>query len=379
VSVSTAVAPAEARQVFAEFANQHVAPHAATADRTGELDPTVIRALRERGFLSGFLPTEWGGLGMDSVTYGVLTGEVARVCSAARTLLTVQGLVATAVLRWGSADMRRSLLPELASGRQLAAFALSEPRAGSDAGTLETQIRRSDGDLIISGEKSWVSFGQTADVFLLFGRSAEGVTAVLVPGGSRNLMREPVRTMVGARGAGMAHLKLDNCRVPAQSVVGRPGFGLSHVAAHALDYGRYSVAWGAVGIIDAALQACLKFARERPVRSALLKDQPLMRGRLTRMAASARAARLLCMEAGRLRDMNAVSATTETMIAKYFSSKSAVQAANEAVQIHGARGLLEEAGIERLLRDAKVTEIIEGSSDTLELLLGDLDLGDPND
>ncbi len=363
----------ERRRAFEEFTCEYVAPFAAAADRSGFLDPSVIQALRKKGYLGGFVPIDSGGLGLDQITYGLLTGEVARACSAARTLLTVHGLVETALMRWGSEETRRELLPALATGRQLGAFALSESEAGTDAGALLTQIRREGNDLLVSGEKQWVSFGQSADVFLVFGRTPEGIAAVLVPGSCANLERRPVTTMAGTRGAMMAHLRLNGCRVPIHAMVGRPGFGLSHVAASALDHGRYSVAWGAVGIIDACVQACLRFVRDRPQFSTTLLKQPLMRARLTRMKVAARAARLLCMEAGRLRNANASSAIAETMAAKYFASKAAVEAANEAVQIHGARGLLEDMGIERLLRDAKVTEIIEGSSDMLELLLADLD------
>jgi glutaryl-CoA dehydrogenase (non-decarboxylating) len=376
--VNAATGLEEPRRAFARFASEWIAPFARASDRSGALERAVIDALRREGFLGCLLPAESGGLSMDHVTYGLLTAEVARVCSSARTLMTVHGLVETAVQRWGSVETRSALLPELAAGRQLGAFALSEPRAGSDAGALETEIRRDGHHLVISGEKSWVSFGQIADIILLFGRSTEGITAVLIPGDCPNLVRVPVGTMVGTRGSMMAHLRLDNCRVPARAVIGRPGFGFSHVAAAALDHGRYSVAWGAVGIIDACLHACAEFTRERAQFSSLLKDQPLMRARLTRMAVMARAGRLLCTEAGRLRDVGSPAAIKETMAAKYFASKAAVYAANEAVQIHGARGLMEEAGVERLLRDAKVTEIIEGSSDILELLLGESCFGEWN-
>lgn len=362
----------ERRRVFAEFARRFVAPRAEAADRSGRIDEVVVDALRERRFLAGFLPAASGGLGMDQITYGLLTAEIAHACSATRTLLTVHGLVGAAVQRWGSAEVKRTWLPQLACGRQIGAFALSEPNAGSDAAALQTVITRSADELIISGEKSWISFGQRADVFLIFGRMREGVAAVLVPGSSRNLSRHSVTSMVGTRGSMMAHLRLDQCSVPVSGLLGRPGFGLSHVAATALDHGRYSVAWGAVGIIDASLEACAKFVHQRSQFSTRLEDLPLIRARLTRMVATARAARLLCMEAGRLRDAGSVAATAETMLAKYFASKAAVSAANEAVQIHGARGLLEEIGMERLLRDAKVTEIIEGSSDALELELGRL-------
>lgn len=312
---------------------------------------------------------------MDQVSYGLLTAEVGRACSATRTLMTVHHLVSAAVLRWASAETKALLAPRLASGEEIAAFALSESEAGSDANAVSTTIQRNGRYLILSGEKCWVSFGQVASIFLVIGRAADGIAAVLVPGDTPGLSRHPVTTMVGTRAGMMAHLKLEKCQVPAEAIVGRAGFGLSHVAATALDHGRYSVAWGSVGIAEAAVRASFDFARGRYQFGAALVDKPLMRARLTRMAVMARAARALCMEAGRLRDADSPAAIVETMVAKYASSKAAVYAANEAVQIHGARGLLEELQIERLLRDAKVTEIIEGSSDILELILGEQELG----
>ena len=372
--MNSGAAAQDRRREFAQFAQTYIAPAAAAADQAGKLDPNVIDELRNAGFLGGSVPRDSGGLGMDPVTYGALTAEIGRACSAARTLLTVHSLVEMALLRWGSTQLKSEWLPELAAGRRLAAFALSESHSGSDAGALNTEIRSEGNDLVIHGQKSWISFGQTADLFLVFGRAPEGITAVLIPGDCDGLLRQPVTTMVGTRGAMMAHLTLDHCRIPSSAIVGRAGFGLSHVGATALDHGRYSVAWGAVGIIDAAWRACMDFARQRSQFSTRLKDQPLMRARLTRLAVAARAARLLCMEAGRLRGTGSNTATVQTLIAKYFSSKAAVYAANEAIQIHGARGLLEETGLERLLRDAKVTEIIEGSSDLIELMLHDVGL-----
>lgn len=366
----------EPRYSFARFADERVSPFARIADERGELDRSVILALKEEGYLGAMLPEAVQGRGMDQATYGILTGEIGRACSAARTLMTVHGLVITALWRWGREAAKSGLIPALAEGRLLAAFALSEPGAGSDAAAVKTTVARDGGDVVLSGEKSWISFGLLADIFLVFGKAPEGMTAVLVPGDCRGLSRRPVPGMTGTRGAMMADLCFDGCRVPAENIVGAPGFGLSHVAVTALDFGRYSVAWGAVGIADAALRACLAYAGGRDVFAKRLADHPLMQARLSRLAVNARAARLLCTEAGRLRDIRSPAASAETMAAKYFASKTAVAAANEAVQVHGARGLLAEYGMERLLRDAKVTEIIEGNSDLMEILLSRYDLED---
>jgi alkylation response protein AidB-like acyl-CoA dehydrogenase len=361
----------ERRREFAAFAEASLAPGAAAADKAGRLSPEMIAALRTAGFLGSVLPAEHGGLALAPITYGLLTGEVARACSSCRTLMTVHDIVAVALLRWGNAETKAALLPDLATGRRLCAFALSEQQAGSDAAAMETVLRRDGDTLILTGAKAWISAGQIADLFLVFAQvPGEGIAAVLVPGDAPGLTRQPVAEMVGTRAAMMAHLIFEDCRLPATALVGRPGFGLSHIAQTALDHGRYSVAWGAVGIADAALDAARRFSRDRKTFGSALADHPLVRAHLVRMAAGAHAARLMCLDAGQRRAQRDPEALTQTMLAKYFASKVAVESANLAVQLHGARGLLEGSVPERLLRDAKVTEIIEGSSEMLETILG---------
>lgn len=358
------------RRSFRAFADAQVAPFAAEADRSGELPAQSLAALRGAGYIGANLPSDHGGLGLAPVPYGLLTGEIGRACSAARTLLTVHGLVAETVIRWGGDALKAELLPALATGAALGAIALSEPEAGSDAAAIET-VFIPDGDgLRIEGEKAWTSFGRSADWFLVFGQLDGKPTAAAVPAGTPGLARSPVEEMVGTRGAAMAHLRFDGCRIPQAYLIGRPGLGLSHVAATALDHGRYSVAWGAVGIIDSCLDRSIDYARSRSQFGAALATQPLVRAELTRLTAMARSARLLCLHAGSLRAERHPSALVETMIAKYVASQHAVAAANAAVRLHGARGLSGEWPVERLLRDAKVTEIIEGSTELMELLIG---------
>ncbi|HYW17203.1 MAG TPA: acyl-CoA dehydrogenase family protein [Allosphingosinicella sp.] len=361
----------ERRRAFAIFADGCLAPHAAAADRSGRLPDSVIDSLRHAGFLGSPLPTGCGGGGLDPPTYGLLTAEIARACSSCRTLMTVHDMVAATLLRWGSAQLKADVLPELAAGRLLGAFALSEMSAGSNSGAIQTIARREGDELVLTGAKAWTSFGLIADLFLVFATiPAEGAAALLVPADTPGLSKVPVPDMAGTRAAMMAHLELDECRIPAAALVGRPGFGLSHVAQTALDHGRYSVAWGAVGIADAALDAAVRYSRERSAFGGVLADRPAVRASLVRMAAGARSARLMCMDAGRARVAQAQDSITRTMLAKYFSSKAAVDCANAAVQLHGARGLLTGSVPERLLRDSKVTEIIEGPSELLEDIIG---------
>lgn len=360
------------RDEFASFVRAHVAPAATSSDKSGCLDPRILSAFRESGYLGVNIDPNYGGLGFDNLDIGMLTAEVARACSSSRTLLTVQGIVSAAVQRWGNDSQRQTYLTRLACGEILAGFALSESDAGSDATAIETKIETSGDQLVVTGRKRWISFGQTANLFLVFGRAQDGFGAVLVPGDTPGLHREPQLDMVGTRAAMMANLVFDGCRVPRDAMLGRPGFGLSHVAATALDYGRFSVAWGSIGIAAQALASGVRFARTRKHSFKFLSDQPLIKARIARVGLATESAKLLCVEAARMRDERSPSAVMWTMAAKYAASKAAVFSANESVQICGARGLLsDDYGQERLLRDAKVTEIIEGSTDVLELALGD--------
>lgn len=352
----------EARQRFRGFVGQYIGPDAGLWDRQGRLPLEIIDRLRAEGYLGAPLPREAGGGGMDAITYGLLTEELARGCSSVRSLLTVHDMVSLAVLRWGSRRLKDDVVPSMARAERLAALALSEPNIGSDGASVETEAR-TDGDAyVLQGRKKWITFGQVADLFLVLARCDGKPVAFLVPAETPGLSRRPIRGMTGTRASLLAELELEACRVPADHLVGRVGFGFSHVVSTALDHGRYSVAWGAVGIAQACLDACLDYSAQRRQFGVELREHQLIQRQLTEMIASTRAARLLCFRAGHLRRMRDPGAVPETMIAKYFASRTATRAANDAVQLHGANGLSEEYPVERYLRDARVTEIIEGST-----------------
>lgn len=365
------------REEFRRFARRHVVPAAAGWDRRGGVPRGILASLRRRRYLGAPLPRGLGGGGLDAIAYGLLTEEIGRGCSSLRSLLTVHDMVATAVARWGGERLRREVLPRLARGEALGALALSEPGVGSDAAAVETTVRRRGDDLVLDGEKWWITFGQWADWFLVLGRDDDGASlAVLVPVEVPGLSRRPIRDVVGTRAARLAELRLESCRVPADHLLGRPGFGFSHVVSSALDLGRYSVAWGAVGIAQACLDASLDHAAERRQFGRPLAEHALVQRELTEMIANVRAARLLCYRAGSLRDARDPSATAETMVAKYFASRAATRAANAAVQLHGALGLAGRCPVERYLRDARVTEIIEGSTQIQQMTIPRLPLAE---
>ncbi|HSN88334.1 MAG TPA: acyl-CoA dehydrogenase family protein, partial [Thermoanaerobaculia bacterium] len=346
-----------------------IAPHADRWDQEEAIPMDLVGKLRERRYLGSNVPAEFGGLGRDMITYGLLTEEIARADSSVRSLLTVHDMVAHAINRWGSRAQKERFLPAMARGEVLGALALSEPNAGSDAKSVETTAVEDGGSWVLNGRKKWTTFGQIAGLFLAFAQCDGKPTAFLVERDSPGVTVRPLTGIVGTRASMLAELFFDECRIPKGNLLGRVGFGISHVASAALEQGRYSVAWGSVGIAQACLEACRAYTAERKQFGVPLADHQLIRALLTDMIVDVRAARLLCLRAGWLRDLGDPGAPAETMAAKYFASRVATRAANDAVQIHGANGLSEEYPIERYLRDSKVTEIIEGSTQIQQITI----------
>jgi alkylation response protein AidB-like acyl-CoA dehydrogenase len=358
---------------FREFVDRVVTPRAAEIDRQGTVPADVVKELAAEGYLGAGVTAKHGGGGLDAVTVGVLHEEVGRGCSSVRTLLTVHGMVAGAVERWGTPAQRADLLPRLARGELLGALALSEEAAGSDPVQLETTGEPTpDGGYALSGAKRWISMAQIADVLLLFARTPGGITAFLVPRDTAGLRVDPVGGVLGTRGGLMGEVRLEGCRLPASAVLGPAGRGFMTVAATALEFGRYSVACGCVGIAQACLEASLDYSAHRWQGGAFIGDHQLIRRLLTDMATQLAAARLLCRQAGALRARHDLAAPLATWMAKYFAAAAANQAARETVQIHGAVGCFDGHPAARYFRDAKVMEIIEGSTQVQQVVIADL-------
>ncbi len=375
--VELSATEAAARGEFRDFVSTRITPFADLWDRQEQVPMETIDELRSRGYLGAPLPQAIGGGGMDAITYGLLTEELARGCSSVRSMLTVHDMVAITLARWGSPRLKADLLPLLASGTRLGALAVSEPGVGSDIASVETEASFEGKDVILNGVKKWTTFGQIADVLLVLARCDKGLAAFLVNTDAPGVSRRPIHGMTGTRASLLAEITLDNCRLPVDHLLGRVGFGLSTVVGGtALDHGRYSVAWGSVGIAQACLDACLDYTAERTQGGQLIRDHQLVRRKLTDMIADTRAARLLCYRAGHLRRSRDPGAGPETWIAKYFSSRAAVRAANCAVQLHGAHGLHEGSPVGRYLRDAKVMEVIEGSTQIQQTFIPDFPLAE---
>ena len=358
----------EARHRFREFVEKRITPFAGQWDKEGRIPSCIIRDLKEQGYLAAPAPKEAGGMGMELITYGLLTEEIARGCSSVRSLLTVHDMVTLSILRWGSSALKEAYAAALVNGSLIGALALSEPTAGSDTANIEMEARAEGDHWVLTGHKSWITFGQIADLFLVIARSGKGLSAFAVPANTPRLTKQAI-SVAGTRASLLADIHLNECQVPAAYVVGKIGFAAVQAVPTALDHGRYSVAWGCVGIAQACLDASLDYASKRTQFGGPIAKHQLIQRKLSDMIVNPRAARLLCYRAGYLRQANRPEALGETMIAKYFASKTATKAANDAVQVHGANGFTDEYPVMRLLRDAKVMEVIEGSTQIQQIAI----------
>lgn len=356
------------RERFRSFVQEHICPCAADWDRQEAISSEIIEQLRSHGYL-GCLVSGIRGEPVDAITYGLLTEEIARGCSSVRSLLTVQDMVALGICRWGSSELKDEFGAAIGNGELLCGLAISEPETGSDASNVKTEARREGDEYVLFGRKKWITFGQIADLLLVLARFEDKPTAFLVPRTAPGFTRRPLKGLLGVKASMLAEIEFNGCRIPRRYLVGKPGFGYSHVIATTLDLGRYSVAWGAVGIIQACLDSCLEYTAKRKQFGVEIQEHQLIRRKLTEMIAAVRAARLLCCRAGYLRDRKDPAAVPETLVAKYFASKAAVRSASDAVQLHGANGLSDEFPVSRYLRDAKVTEIIEGSTQIQQITI----------
>ena len=361
---------------FRRFAAEHIAPHAGAHDRTQALAEGIRTKLAGQGYLAPFLAPEWGGTAMDMVTYGALHEEIGRACSSVRSLLTVHDMASFTIFRWGSEAQRSKWLRALASGQAIGAFALSEPNAGSDVNGIETTAEPTSIGFVLEGQKKWITFGQIADVFVVLARSEGRPTMFLIERDAPGLTIEPITGVTGTRGSMLASLHFRNCPVPKSALIGRPGFGAVPVALSALGLGRYSVACGSLGIAQACLDACFEYVNRTHRFGAALKEHQLIQQMITQMITDISASRSLCRLAGALKDDGDPQEIMQTFIAKYHASTAAMRAADNAVQIHGANGCTQEYPVERYMRDAKVMEIIEGSTQIQQITIASLGFQD---
>ncbi|WP_326663938.1 acyl-CoA dehydrogenase family protein [Streptomyces sp. NBC_00385] len=362
------------RQLAKDFVARDIAPHVVEWDRAENIDKSIVKKLGSLGFLGLTVPEEYGGSGGDHLTYCLVTEELGRGDSSVRGIVSVSlGLVAKTVAAWGDEEQKRRWLPRLTSGDAVGCFGLTEPGTGSDAGNLTTRAVRDGGDYVINGSKMFITNGTWADVVLLFARTNDtpghkGVSAFLVPTDTPGLTRRTIHGKLGLRGQATAELVLEDVRVPAGALMGPEGKGFS-IAMSALAKGRMSVAAGCVGIAQAALDAAVGYAGEREQFGKSIASYQLVQELISDISVDVDAARLLTWRVADLIDRGESFATAASQ-AKLFASEAAVRAANNAVQVFGGYGYIDEYPVGKLLRDARVMTLYEGTSQIQKLIIG---------
>jgi alkylation response protein AidB-like acyl-CoA dehydrogenase len=366
----------ESRQEeFRAFVALHVEPCAAQWDREQRIPDSAISLLAKSGYLGCSIPPEFGGLGWDAASFGLLHEAFGKGSSSLTGVLTVQAMVSMALLKWGTAEQKRKWIPPLATGDVIGAFALTEAGAGSDIQSLTTVFAAQGDHFILNGSKKWISCAQFAGVFLVFGKLDGRPVACLVPRSIPGLTVTPIRDLMGFRAAGLGEIHFNDVAVRSDNCIGKPGYALSHVAPVGLQYGRISTACSALGLLRGCLEESTAYAVERKIGEKAVGEIGMIRSLIARMGTDLEAGKLLCYAACQAQDEQLPEAFTKALMAKYFTSKAAVTAASDAVQIRGASGCHGSSPVSRYYRDAKIMEIIEGTTQIHEDLLGKMLVG----
>jgi len=363
------------RSTARQFADEVIRPAADENARKGHFDTDLVRKIADQGYLGAIVPREYGGAGLDYITYGLIVEEIGRADSAMRTVISVQtSLVCSSILRWGTEEHKQKFLPRLCSGEWLGCFGLTEPDTGSDAANQRTRATKVDGGWKINGAKMWISLGNHANLALVFAQTDpelkhRGIGCFLVETeGQEGFQPQEIHGKMGLHGSDTAQIGLDDVFCPDENVMGEIGEGFK-IAMSALDSGRYSVAAGCVGICQGCVDASVKYSTERRQFDRPIASFQLVQAMLAEMKVKTDAARMLVWRAGWLKDTGQPN-TTETSIAKYFATEAAVWCANEAIQVHGGSGYADDFPVERYFRDVRVTTLYEGTSQIQKLIIG---------
>jgi alkylation response protein AidB-like acyl-CoA dehydrogenase len=357
-----------------DFVDNEIVPRARESDRAARFDIELARRVGDMGYLGAPVAEEFGGRGLDYLTYGLIVEEVGRGDSAMRTVVSVQtSLVCGSIERWGSDEQKRRWLPRLCAGEAFGCFGLTEPDTGSDAASLRTRAEKVDGGWRITGQKMWISLGNVASLALVFAQTDpsakhRGLACFLVPTSTDGFSAQEIHGKLGLRASDTAAVGLDGVEVPDDALLGEVGDGFK-VAMSALDSGRYSVAAGCVGICEGCVQASVAYAKDRNQFGVPIASFQLVQEMIADQVVRRDAARMLVRRAALLKDAGRPS-TVETSIAKLYATESAVECANLAIQVHGGSGYVDDYPVERYLRDARVTTLYEGTSQIQKLIIG---------
>ena len=361
-------------QMARDFAEKEVAPRARELDEKGEWPKALVSRLGELGLLGVAVPSELGGAGMDNVSYAIAMEEVSRACASVGVIMSVNNsLVCDPILKNGSDVQKREFLTPLASGKMLGCFGLTEPSSGSDASHMQTVAEKSGSGWVLNGSKNWITNGPHADLVVVFTASdrslgAKGVTAFIVPKGTPGFGAEAPDEKMGIHAAHSCTLFFDNCKIPDELRLGAENSGF-RIAMQTLDGGRIGIACQAIGIARAAYEKAVAYAKERKSFGEPLSQKQAIQFKLADMATEIDAARLLARRAAWLKDKGDARHTSESAVAKLFASEMSTRVTHQAMQVFGGYGYSKEYDLERHYRDARITEIYEGTSEIMRIVI----------
>ena len=358
-----------------EFAKREIAPEIKQRDTENKSDSRLLKKMGENGFLGISVPKKYGGQGLDYISLGLVCLEFEKVDTSARVVLSVHnGLCSSGILQWGTEDQKKKYLIPLAKGEKIGGFALTEPDAGSDVTGIKTRAVKKNKEYILNGEKTWISLADIADVFLVFAYTdTEKISAFIVERNFPGISSSPIHGKLGVRAGDTGSISFQDVKVPEENLIWKEGEGLK-VALSAIDNGRYTVAAGAVGIIEACLEASIKYAHERQTFGKEIGKHQLVQQMIAKMQASKDIGRLLMYQAGDLKNKGKRN-TRETSLAKWINCNNAFEAANDALQIHGAYGYSNEFDAERYFRNSRGALIYEGTREIHTIIQAEYALG----
>ena len=371
------------RDAARDFARKEIAPIAAEFDESGEFPMTTIKKMGEMGFMGIEVPEAYGGAGMDTLSYVLALEEICKADAAHGVIMSVNNsLYCHGILKFGTEEQKKKFLTPVASGESIGAYSLTEPMSGSDAGTMRSRAVR-DGDFyVLDGRKSWVTSGPVADYIVVFtvtdpAKGSKGITAFIVEADSPGFSRGKKEPKLGIRASATSELLFENCRVPAANRLGEEGEGFK-IAMTVLDVGRIGIASQALGIAEAAYEASVAYAREREAFGQKIGEFQGISFKIADMKTRIEASRLLIYQAAMAKERSKTTGerfTMQSAMAKLFASETAMFVTHAAVQIHGGMGYSKELPIERYFRDAKITEIYEGTSEIQRMVISRSELG----
>jgi methoxymalonate biosynthesis protein len=351
-----------------DFVSELVGDQPGEWDVSGELPVDVLRKIGAKGILCAEVPKSYGGLGAASLENGELTAFVGSLDSSLRSIMTSQGIAAWSIQRLGDREQRRRYLAELTSG-QLAAVGFSEPGAGSDLSVMQTTITITGDEVVIDGQKIWVTGSKYADYLLILGRYGDAGAFVMVPSDAPGVDIQPVPEPMGCRAAGHSNIHLDHVRLPVSAVLGGGGQSLPLLFTTALSYGRMSIGWGCAGIVRACLNAATTHAKYRKQAGTALAEHQLISRHLAELLIAEQVSTRICEHASRAWESASPDMVVAAVLAKHVSAGNAARSASTAVQVLASAGARDGHVVARAYRDAKMMELIEGSNEICQLVL----------